>query len=169
MPVSPFQLCKTSLSLLLSAIVILPVYDWLAPVAIKPSIFCASFPSARTTTAAILVMRLIGLNFGRFVSGDHPDTITFSPQGIHTATGGVLLSGTDPGRPAQIMVSGIKDSRFTVRVNDAGPVLKPLLADTEGVLSSGSVVIPVGGTLYVPAHSKRDLVTVPFSVSVAYI
>lgn len=140
---------------------------------LKPTIFGESsvLPS-NTALAPLMTVPMESLNFGRFVPGDTPGTVTITPEGMRTATGGVLLLFGDSGHPARFMVKGERDRSFHIKFSDTasekGERLTLISRFTTAMLTDGSKIISVGGTLHVPARAKPGLVTTGFQLVTDY-
>lgn len=111
---------------------------------------------------------LSGIDFGGFVSGAQPGTVTITPQGERSGTGGVILIKSKQGRPGLIQVTGILDAPYSLRALSSAQ-MKPIFLTDSGVLTAGSVTVPIGGTLTVPANARNTaFVPPPLSISVNY-
>lgn len=151
----------------------LPVAAAPATAALRPTIFgeSAVLPGNAPQTP-LMTMPMSSLNFGRFVPGSTPGTITMTPEGMRTASGGVLLLSGDGGHPARFMVRGERDRSFRITlpsaVQEKGVRLTLITNVTTDVLTNGSQAIAVGGTLFVPANVRPGAINTSFELITDY-
>lgn len=70
--------------------------------------------------ASISISKTQALSFGKFVAGN--GSITISPAGARSATGGVITLSSDPGQAAQFMVTGDAFATYLVTLPADGTV-----------------------------------------------
>lgn len=145
---------------------------------------------------AIIVTRLSlvktdDLNFGKIVAGTAAGTVTVTPAGSRSATGGVRLAGTGA-QPAAFSGYGFLNQTVSISVNSNTPVVRrvggsetmqfdtfiigstPTAQLTTAPLAfrigstTGMFAFPVGATLRVKARQTPGLYTGSFSVTINY-
>lgn len=135
----------------------------------------------QTALFAISVTNNQGLSFGKFAAAS-AGSVTISPAGVRSATGGVVLLGSDGGAAAQFTVSG--DSSLTydiilpvdgvVSLTAAGGQTLPVRAFTSSPSGTGqlgiggSQTLRVGATLDVGSGQAQGAYTGSFEVTVNY-
>lgn len=135
----------------------------------------------QTTLLGISVINNQGLSFGKFAAAS-AGSVTISPTGVRSATGGVVLLSSDGGAAAQFTVSG--DSSLTydiilpadsvVSLTAAGGQTMPVRAfasspsGTGQLGIGGSQTLHVGATLDVGSGQTPGAYTGSFEVTVNY-
>ena len=145
---------------------------------------------------AVIVTRLSliktdDLNFGKIIAGTTAGTVTVTPAGARTATGGARLAGTGA-QPAAFAGYGFQNQTVTISVNSNTPVVRrvggsetmqfdtfiigstPTAQLTTAPLafriasSTGMFAFPVGATLRVGARQPSGTYTGSFSITLNY-
>lgn len=145
---------------------------------------------------AVIVTRLSllktdDLNFGKIVAGTTAGTVTVSPAGTRTATGGTRLAGTGA-QPAAFAGYGFANQTVSISVNSNTPVVRrvggtetmqfdtfiigstPTAQLTTAPLAfriastTGMFAFPVGATLRVGARQAPGIYTGSFTVTLTY-
>jgi hypothetical protein len=83
--------------------------------------------------ASLGISSILPLSFGRFVAAN--GSLTLAPSGTRVASGGVTALQTDPGQPAQFLVTGDPDTVYAISLPVDGTVS----------LSNGTQSMPVNG------------------------
>jgi hypothetical protein len=83
--------------------------------------------------ASLGISHIQPLSFGRFVAAN--GSLTLAPSGTRVTSGGVTALQTDPGQPAQFLVTGDPDTVYAISLPVDGTVS----------LSNGAQSIPVNG------------------------
>jgi hypothetical protein len=130
--------------------------------------------------ASIALSNTYGLVFGRFVAGSG-GTVTVSPAGGRSASGGVVLMPSGPGAAAQFAVSG--DTNLTYAISLPGNGIVSLTSGSNamavnsfvstpaltGQLSiGGSQSLMVGATLSVGSNQAPGTYSGVFDATVNY-
>jgi hypothetical protein len=122
-----------------------------------------------------------GLSFGKFAAAS-TGTVTVSPAGVRSATGGVILLSSESGAAAQFTVSGESSLTYdiflpadgVVSLSSSGGQTLPVRAFTSSPSGSGqlgiggSQTLNVGATLDVGAGQTPGAYTGSFDVTVNY-
>lgn len=145
---------------------------------------------------AVIVTRLSliktdDLNFGKIIAGTTAGTVTVTPAGNRTATGGTRLAGTGA-QPAAFAGYGFQNQTVSISVNSNTPVVRrvggsetmrfdtfiigstPTAQLTTAPLAfriastTGMFAFPVGATLRVGARQVSGTYTGGFSVTLNY-
>ena len=145
---------------------------------------------------AVVVTRLSllktdDLNFGKIVAGTTAGTVTVTPAGTRTATGGTRLAGTGA-QPAAFAGYGFANQTVAISVNSNTPVVRrvggtetmqfdtfiigstPTAQLTTAPLAfriastTGMFAFPVGATLRVGARQVPGVYTGSFTVTLTY-
>lgn len=133
-----------------------------------------------TLITPISITKTADLNFGTFVASSSSGTITITPGGTVSVSGGVTeISGGDKSA-ATFTVAGETGQSYVITLPTTGVALNSsiegeslmLNAFTSNPTDTGIVgtdgTISVGGTLTIPADSKADTYTGTFDVTVNY-
>lgn len=130
--------------------------------------------------AAIALGNTQALAFGKFVAGSG-GTVTVSPAGGRSASGGVVLVPSGPGTAAQFIVSGDANLTYAISLPGNGAVSlvsgansmavnnftsSPSLAGTLG--AGGAQTLFVGATLSVGGNQATGGYSGVFDVTVNY-
>lgn len=130
--------------------------------------------------AAIALGNTQALAFGKFVAGSG-GTVTVSPAGGRSASGGVVLVPSGPGAAAQFVVSGDANLSYAISLPGNGVVVltsgansmavnnftsSPSLTGTLG--GGGSQTLFVGATLSVGGNQATGSYSGAFDVTVNY-
>lgn len=137
-------------------------------------------PPSASCGAEIAVSNTQALAFGNFVAG-FGGAVTVSPQGVRSASGGVILLASGSGAPAQFTVSGDPNFTYAVTLPADGMVWLSSGVNTMGVnafLSSpnqvglldpgGTQAVSVGATLSVGSNQPTGAYSGSFQVIVEY-
>lgn len=145
---------------------------------------------------AVVVTRLSllktdDLNFGKIVAGTTAGTVTVTPAGTRTASGGTRLAGTGA-QPAAFAGYGFANQTVSISVNSNTPVVRrvggtetmqfdtfiigstPTAQLTTAPLAfriastTGMFAFPVGATLRVGARQVPGIYTGSFTVTLTY-
>lgn len=145
---------------------------------------------------AVVVTRLSllktdDLNFGKIVAGTTAGTVTVSPAGTRSASGGTRLAGTGA-QPAAFAGYGFANQTVSISVNSNSPVVRriggtetmqfdtfiigstPTAQLTTAPLAfriastTGMFAFPVGATLRVGARQVPGIYTGSFTVTLTY-
>ena len=141
--------------------------------------FACTIVAQSAAAANIGISNTQALAFGKFVAGN--GSITISPAGARSATGGVITLSSDPGQAAQFMVTGDAFATYSVTLPADGTVTmdnggnqlsvnaftsSPAFA---GVLSgSGTQLLGVGARLDVIAGKPTGAYSASILVEVDY-
>ena len=140
----------------------------------------ASANAAVTLITPIAITKATDLEFGTFVASATPGTITMTPAGSVTTSGGVTEISGGSKSAATFTVSGEAGQSYVITLPTTDVVLSSLVegesltlnAFTSNPTDNGVIgtdgTISVGGTLAVPANSKADTYTGSFDVTVNY-
>lgn len=125
------------------------------------------------------IQRTTDLRFGSFITGSTPGTVTISPTGMRTATGGVTLLPTEPGRPATFVIRGkpyapyLLDLPPEVSIHQDGHELRidqfkphPDRGILSGEFPQGRQIVQVGATLHVKPNQRSGAYQFRFEVGV---
>lgn len=130
--------------------------------------------------AAIAIVNTQALAFGKFVAGSG-GSVTVSPGGVRSASGGVVLVPSGAGTAAQFAVSG--DANLTYAISLPGNGVVSLTSGSNsmalnnftsspnltGALSvGGSQTLAVGATLSVGSNQASGSYSGTFDVTVNY-
>lgn len=141
---------------------------------------CASTAASVSWAAAIALSNTQALAFGKFVAGSG-GTVTVSPAGGRSASGGVVLVSSGPGAAAQFIVSGDANATYAISLPGPGEVSlasgsnnmavnnftsSPSLTGTLG--AGGSQTLSVGATLSVGSNQAPGSYSGAFVVTVNY-
>jgi hypothetical protein len=118
------------------------------------------------------------LTFGRIAAGSAPGTVTISPLGSRTSSGGVTLASSSFGA-ARFTVSGNPNLSFAILLPATQALTgggEPLVVDTfqsfpseTGILDgSGNRILELGATIHIPANQARGTYSGSFEVTVTY-
>ena len=148
-----------------------------APPVTGSSTASATGSATATVLSPIVVMHTPGaaLAFGTFTVGSG-GTVTVSPAGARSATGGAALVLGSTGRADAFLVEGDPNRGFavvtaagTVTFGSASMAFTTLPSLTTGTLSAaGAGAFTVGGTLSVPATAAAGSYAGSYSVTVNY-
>lgn len=147
---------------------------------VSVALACASTTASVSWAAAIALSNVQGLAFGRIVAGSG-GTVTVSPAGARSASGGVVLVPSGPGTAAQFTVSGDANATYAISVpgNGAvslvsGPNTMPVdnftthPASTGQLGAGGSQTLMIGATLGVGGNQAAGSYSGAFDVTVNY-
>ena len=137
-------------------------------------------PGASALTAMTLT-QIQPLSFGTIATSDGSGTVTISPSGTRTTTGGVIPINTDQGQAGVFDVTGDPTApAFAVNVSPSATlsngsatmgldafVTNPPIG-MNGTLANGRATLYVGGTLHVEANQPRGAYTGHYTVTVDY-
>lgn len=145
----------------------------------------AQCPEGQAKTP-LKIRELAELRFGTLAVGAVGGTVTVSPTGTRTASGGVVLLPFSTGGPALFRVEGRRGSLYHISVSDriwlhtssVGPIgSRPPLMEVQtfttspaspGQLQTGVSTLQVGGVLRVNARQVSGPYTGNFHVTVEY-
>lgn len=141
---------------------------------------CASTAASVSWAAAIALSNTQGLAFGKFVAGAG-GTVTVSPGGVRSASGGVVLVPSGAGAAAQFAVSGDANVTYGISLPADGTVslasgTNSMAVNTftsspspTGTLSAGGAqTLSVGATLSVGSNQAIGSYSGTFDVTVNY-
>lgn len=130
--------------------------------------------------AAIAISNTQALGFGKFVAGSG-GTVTVSPAGGRSASGGVVLVPSGPGAAAQFIVSGDANVSYAISLPGNGVVVLTSSANSMAVNNftsspsstgtlgaGGSQTLSVGATLSVGSNQASGSYSGTFDVTVNY-
>ena len=152
--------------------------------------------NATASSRAVIVARLSfiktdDLDFGQIVAGSRSGTVTITPSGDRTATGGVLLAGSN-GHPARFSGYGFPNQNVNISVSSNNGTLRraggtetmrfdtfvigstPQAQITTSPLAfriasqTGMFAFPVGATLRVNARQAPGTYSGTFTVVLQY-
>jgi len=96
---------------------------------------CASMAASVSWAAAIAISNTQGLTFGKFVAGSG-GSVTISPGGVRSASGGVVLVPSGAGAAAQFAVSGDANLTCAISLPAAGTLTSGANSMTVGTFTS---------------------------------
>jgi hypothetical protein len=155
----------------------------------RASAFAQAGPASATANATadivsnLTIANVTGLQFGKIVSGATAGTVTVSPTGTRTSSGGVSpVNGATPApSAASFTVTGEAGASYAITLptsaitlgNGAGGTMTvdgfTSNPDGTGTLAAdGHQVLDVGATLHVGASQAAGTYSGTFSVAVAY-
>ena len=124
-----------------------------------------------TIIEPLSVAKTQDLRFGAVSVGAQEGTVTISPAGILSVSGGASLVSGGAASAAQFTVSGEGDAAYSISVPTSFS-LGPLLASTAGHVSSlptaGATTFAVGATLTLPAQAPPGQYNGTLTVTAAY-
>jgi hypothetical protein len=144
------------------------------------ALVCALMAASVCWAAVIAISNTQGLAFGKFVAGSG-GTVTVSPGGVRSASGGVVLVPSDVGTAAQFAVSGDANLTYAISLPADGTVSlasgtnnmavnaftsSPSLTGTLG--AGGTQTLSVGATLSVGSNQATGSYSGAFDVTVNY-
>lgn len=134
---------------------------------------------AVAAAAEVQLSNTQALSFGRFVAG--AGSVTISPSGARSTTGGVLALGSDPGQAAQFLITGDPNATVSIGLPSNGTVslsngsqsmpvnnFTSSPASTAVLAGGGSQVLNVGATLQVSAGQGAGAYSGSFSITIDY-
>lgn len=138
----------------------------------------SSASSAQILTPATL-SNTVGLEFGQIGVSASAGTVTLSPAGVRTSSGGVTLAGGVPATVASFDVAGEPSSTYTITLPTSTAIVLGADSmtidtfasspDTTGTLSgAGTDTLLVGATLHVGANQAAGEYAGSFDVTVLY-
>ncbi|MDP1536349.1 MAG: DUF4402 domain-containing protein [Burkholderiales bacterium] len=141
---------------------------------------CASMAASVGWAAVIAISNTQGLVFGKFVAASG-GTITVSPAGVRSASGGVVLVSSGAGAAAQFAVSGDANVAYAISLPGDGTVSLSSGANSmavnvftsspnlSGLLGAGGTqTLLVGATLSVGGNQASGGYSGAFVVTVNY-
>lgn len=149
-------------------------------VRVLAALACALMAASVSWAAAIAIVNTQALAFGKFVAGSG-GSVTVSPGGVRSASGGVVLVPSGAGTAAQFAVSG--DANLTYAISLPGNGVVSLTSGSNsmalnnftsspnltGALSvGGSQTLAVGATLSVGSNQASGSYSGTFDVTVNY-
>lgn len=141
---------------------------------------CALMAASVSWAAVIAISNTQGLAFGKFVAGA-AGTVTVSPAGVRSGSGGVVLVPSGAGAAAQFAVSGDANVAYAISLPADGTVSlasgansmavntftsSPSLTGTLG--AGGGQALSVGATLSVGSNQAIGSYSGAFDVTVNY-
>ena len=138
-------------------------------------------PVLAAAATAISAVNTQPLGFGRFAAGTG-GSITMSPSGARSASGGVVLISSAVGSAAQFTVSGDPDLTYSISLPPNGTAnlktssgqsmaLSNFTSNPSGIgqlSATGKQTVSVGATLNVGAQQAPGAYTGVFDVTVDY-
>jgi hypothetical protein len=139
----------------------------------------ALFARSAWATLGIFIVQDASLRFGSIVIGAMAGTVTISPAGMRTSTGGALLGQTGGSSAASFTVSGEPNTSYSIALPNSALLSGPdqdMTFDTftistagNGLLGpGGSQVFSVGATLHVNANQAHGAYAGSLPVTVTY-
>lgn len=135
--------------------------------------------SAHAQSTQIAITRNSDVGFGRVIIGSAPGTVTVSPRGFRTASGGASL-GSDGGvAPGFFTVSGTPNTAYSIILPSSITIsggTSSMMIDGftsspagSGVLGpSGTQTLSLGATLHLGTHQPGAVYGGLLAVTVAY-
>ncbi|MBK5206990.1 MAG: DUF4402 domain-containing protein [Polaromonas sp.] len=145
---------------------------------------CVLMAASVSWAAAIAIVNTQALAFGKFVAGSG-GSVTVSPGGVRSASGGVVLVPSGPGAAAQFSVTGDPSVIYSITLPANGVVsltsggnsmalnnftsTPSASTPSTGLLSAGgSQTLSVGATLSVGSNQASGSYSGTFDVTVNY-
>lgn len=133
---------------------------------------------AKSAETAIRVSTSAELSFGKLAVGGAPGTVTVSPTGGRSTSGGVVALSGDPGHPARLVVTGPVGATYSISVpplvvlqDGASTMEVDAITVSTGaaeLLTGGTRYVTVGGTLHVAAHQADGAYSGSLTVTLDY-
>jgi hypothetical protein len=150
------------------------------PIRVLAALACALMAASVSWAAAIAISHTQALAFGKFVAGSG-GSVTVSPAGGRSASGGVVLVPSGAGAAAQFAVSGDANVTYAISLPADGTVslasgTNSMAVNTftsspspTGTLSAGGAqTLSVGATLSVGSNQAIGSYSGTFDVTVNY-
>lgn len=139
----------------------------------------ALFLTPAASTVNIVLTTNSGLKFGRIVATNSSGTVTLTPAGFRSASGGVVLGSGFGATPATFTVTGDPNTAYGITLPGAISLTGgggSMMVDTftsspsgSGNLGTGGTqVLSVGATLHVGVAQRSTAYSGTCDVSVAY-
>ncbi len=154
-----------------------PATAWLAVLFAAPAVPAAH--SSPAAPAGIFLSANSNLSFGQIVATRSPGSVTVTPGGVRSSSGGVVLGRTVGFSPASFTVSGDANANYVITLPasvtfSAGG--KSMTVDTftsnpsgSGTLgAAGTQTLSVGATLHVGSAQQSSAYSGSYAVTVAY-
>jgi hypothetical protein len=142
-------------------------------------LFATFLPSHVAAQTSLTISRDLDISFGAVVPGPSSGTVTVTPEGARSSSGGVSLAGSAGVSPSTFTVSGEPALAFSIvlasstTLSDGSSTMTvdsfTSSPESTGTLDvSGNREIRVGATLHVAAAQASGSYAGGFSVMVAY-
>ncbi len=149
-------------------------------VRVLAALACALLGASVSWAAVIAISNTQGLAFGKFVAGS-AGTVTVSPAGVRSASGGVVLVPSGAGAAAQFSVTGDPNLTYAITLPGDGAVSLTSGANSMAVTTftsspsptgtlgaGGTQTLLVGATLSVGSNQATGNYSGAFDVTVNY-
>lgn len=151
------------------------VFATVSTLSVSATAATATGNASANVLTPIAIAQGTALNFGTF-AGNGAGTVVMTAAGVRSATGSVLLtSGVTPSA-ASFTVTGTGSATFGVTypasfnvTNGTGGTMPVTVTGAAtGTLVSGTVALPVGGTITVAANQAAGAYTGTYTMTVEY-